>query len=90
MRAGGCPQGEGRATPLRDEAILVVRAPPRSERAESCLARRGLADAPVARRIARQAPQRPALSGYLQQETYVRIYIPCSPREYDNSKEPGA
>ncbi|MGH7226504.1 MAG: hypothetical protein ACRELF_25080, partial [Gemmataceae bacterium] len=69
-------QGEGPQRRYRDEAILVARTPPRSDRAETISqdgvspTRLWLDDLPGTR------PQRPALSGYLQQETYVRIYIP--------------
>ncbi|HTU19126.1 MAG TPA: hypothetical protein VMG10_13785 [Gemmataceae bacterium] len=69
-------QGEGQQRRYRDEAILVARMPPRSDRAES-VAQDGVSptrlwfdDLPGTQ------TQRPALSGYLQQETYVRIYIP--------------
>lgn len=68
--------GEGQQRRYRDEAILVARTPPRSDRAETVArdgvspARLWLDDLPGTR------PQRPALSGYLQQETFVRIYVP--------------
>jgi hypothetical protein len=68
--------GEGQQRRYRDEAILIARTPPRSDRAETVAqdgvspTRLWLDELPGAK------PQRPALSGYLQQETYVRIYIP--------------
>jgi hypothetical protein len=71
-------QGEGQQRRYRDEAILVARTPPRSDRAETVAqdgvspTRLWLDDLPGTQ------PQRPALSGYLQQETYVRIYIPLT------------
>jgi hypothetical protein len=68
--------GEGQQRRYRDEAILVARTPPRSDRTETITqegvspTRLWLDDLPGTQ------PQRPALSGYLQQETYVRMYIP--------------
>jgi hypothetical protein len=68
--------GEGQQRRYRDEAILVARTPPRSGRAETIAqdgvspTRLWLDDLPGTQ------PQRSALSGYLQQDTYVRIYIP--------------
>jgi hypothetical protein len=61
-------QGEGQQRRYRDEAILVARTPPRSDRAETVM-KEGA------------SPTRlwiDYLSGYLQQETYVRIYIPLA------------
>jgi hypothetical protein len=69
-------QGEGQQRRFREEAILVARTPPRNDRAETVAqdgvspTRLWLDELPDAR------SQRPALQGYLQQETYVRIYIP--------------
>jgi hypothetical protein len=69
-------QGEGARRHYRDEVVLVGHTPPRSNRAEAVTkdgvspTRLWLDELPGAQ------PQRPALSGYLQQETYVRIYIP--------------
>jgi hypothetical protein len=69
-------QGEGRERRFRDEVVLVARTPPRTDKAETVTqdgvspSRLWLDDLPGSR------PQRPPLSGYLQQETYVRIYIP--------------
>lgn len=69
-------QGEGQQRRYRDEAILVARTPIRRDRAGAimkdgfCPSRLRLGEAPGPQE------QRPALSGYLQQETYVRIYIP--------------
>jgi hypothetical protein len=68
--------GEGRQRRFRDEAILVAHTPLRNGLAETVAqdgvspSRLWLGELPGAQR------QRPALSGYLQQETYVRIYIP--------------
>ncbi len=69
-------QGEGQQRRYRDEAILVARTPPRSDRAEA-IAQDGVSPARLwLDELPGTQPQRPALSGYLQQETYVRIYIP--------------
>ncbi|MHB1423755.1 MAG: hypothetical protein ACYC3I_11285 [Gemmataceae bacterium] len=68
--------GEGQQRRYRDEVILVARTPPRGDRAEAVAqddvspTRLWLDELPGTRR------QRPAVSGYIQQETYVRIYIP--------------
>jgi hypothetical protein len=59
-------QGEGGQRRFRDEAILVARTPPRHDRTESVTA-----DNASPSRLLLDDP-----SGYLQQETYVRIYIP--------------
>jgi hypothetical protein len=70
------PQGESGQRRFRDEVLLIARTPPRTGRAETVTqdgvspSRLWLDDLPGSR------PQRPGLSGYLQQETYVRIYIP--------------
>ncbi len=72
------PQGEGAQRRYRDEVVLVARTPPRIDRAETVTqdgvspTRLWLDELPGAR------PQRPALSGFLQQETYVRIYVPLT------------
>jgi hypothetical protein len=69
-------QGEGQQRRYRDEAILIARTPPRRDRAETVSqdgvspTRLWLDELPGA------SLQRPTLTGYLQQETYVRIYIP--------------
>lgn len=69
-------QGEGQQRRFRDEAILVARTPPYSGPAETIVqqdvspTRLWLDELPGAQ------PKRPVLPGYLQQETYVRIYIP--------------
>jgi hypothetical protein len=69
-------QGEGQQRRYRDEAILVARTPPRSGRAET-VARDGVSPTRLwLDDLPGTQSQRPALSGYLQQETYVRIYIP--------------
>lgn len=68
--------GEGPQRRYRDEAILVARTPPRHDRSEAISqdgvspTRLWLDELPTP-----QTP-RPPFSGYLQQETYVRIYIP--------------
>jgi hypothetical protein len=68
--------GEGQQRRYRDEAILVARTPPRNDRAETVAAdgvspsRLWIDELPGAQE------KRPDLSGFLQQETYVRIYIP--------------
>jgi len=68
--------GEGQQRRYRDEAILVARTPPRSDRGETVVqagvspTRLWLDELPGIQQ------QRPAVSGYLHQETYVRIYIP--------------
>jgi hypothetical protein len=69
-------QGEGQQRRYRDEAILMARTPPRHDRTEAVMkegvspTRLWLDELPMAK------SQRPDLSGYLQQETYVRIYVP--------------
>jgi hypothetical protein len=68
--------GEGQQRRYRDEAILVARTPPRSDHAE-IIAQDGVSPTRLwLGELPGTQPQRPALSGYLQQETYVRIYIP--------------
>jgi hypothetical protein len=68
--------GEGQQRRYRDEAILVARTPPRSDRAE-IVAQDGVSPTRLwLDELPGAQSQRPALSGYLQQETYVRIYIP--------------
>jgi hypothetical protein len=72
------PQAESGQRRYRDEAVLVARTPPRTGKAETVTqdgdspSRLWLDELPGSR------PQRPALSGYLQQETYVRIHIPLT------------
>jgi hypothetical protein len=69
-------QGEGPQRRYRDEAILVARTPPRSDRAE-IVAQDGVSPSRLwLDELPGTQAQRPALAGYLQQETYVRIYIP--------------
>ncbi len=69
-------QGEGVNMPFRNEAVLVARTPPRSDKAEA-VAQDGVSPSRLwLDHLPGTQPQRPALSGYLQQETYVRIYIP--------------
>jgi hypothetical protein len=69
-------QGEGARRRFRDEVVLVGRTPPRSDEAETVAqdgispTRLWLGELPGTR------SNRPVLTGYLQQETYVRIYIP--------------
>jgi hypothetical protein len=80
-------QGEGRERRYRDEAILVARTPPRSDRAET-VTRDGVSPSRLwLDQLPGAQPQRPPLSGYLQQETYVRIYIPLQPST-NNPKKP--
>jgi hypothetical protein len=62
-------QGEGTRRHYRDEVLLVGRTPPRSDRAET-VTRDGISPSRL------WLDEQPALSGYIQQETYVRIYIP--------------
>lgn len=69
-------QGEGQQRRFRDEAILVARTLPRSDRAET-VAQDGVSPTRLwLDALPGTQAQRPALQGYLQQETYVRIYIP--------------
>jgi len=69
------PQGEGQRR-YRNEVILVGRTPPRIDKAET-VARDGVSPSRLwLDELPGTQPQRPPLSGYLQQETYVRIYIP--------------
>jgi hypothetical protein len=69
-------QCEGQQRRYRDEAILVARTPPRSDRAEMVM-KEGVSPARLwLDALPGTQPQRPKWSGYLQQETYVRIYIP--------------
>jgi hypothetical protein len=68
--------GEGQQRRYRDEAILVARTPTHSGRAET-VAQDGVSPTRLwLGELPGTQPQRPALSGYLQQKTYVRIYIP--------------
>jgi hypothetical protein len=68
--------GEGQQRRYRDEAILIARTPPRNDRAET-VAQNGVSPTRLwLEELPGTQPQRPALPGFLQQETYVRIYIP--------------
>jgi hypothetical protein len=68
--------GEGQQRRFRDEAILVARTPPRNDRAETLL-KDGVSPTLLwLDELPGAQPHRPALTGYLQQETYVRIYVP--------------
>jgi hypothetical protein len=70
------PQGEGPQRRFRDEVILVARTPPRIGKAET-VALDGVSPTRLwLDHLPGTQAQRPPLSGYLQQETYVRIYIP--------------
>jgi hypothetical protein len=68
-------QGEGQQRRFRDEAILVARTPPRNDRAETIM-QEGVSPTRLWLDELPGKQQRPALPGYLLQETYVRIYIP--------------
>lgn len=73
-------EGEGQQRRFRDEAILIARTPPRSGRAET-VSQDGVSPSRLwLDALPGEQPQRPELSGYLQQETYVRIYIPLACR----------
>jgi hypothetical protein len=79
-------QGEGAQRRYRDEAVLVARTPPRSDKAET-VARDGVSPSRLwLDQLPGTEPQRPALAGYLQQETYVRIYIPVQPPTKNRGK----
>jgi len=68
--------GEGQQRRYRDEAILVAHTPTRSNRAET-VSQDGVSPTRLwLNELPGTQAQRPALSGHLQQETYVRIYIP--------------
>ena len=68
--------GEGQQRRYREEAILVARTPPRSGDAEK-IAQEGISPTRLWLDVLPDAQlQRPALPGRLQQETYIRIYIP--------------
>jgi hypothetical protein len=70
--------GEGQQRRYRDEAILVARTPTRSNRADT-VSQDGVSPTRLwLNELPGTQTQRPALSGYLQQETYVRIYIPLT------------
>lgn len=69
-------QGEGQHRRYREEAVLIARTPPRRDRAET-VAQDGVSPTRLwLDELPQPQAQRPPLSGYLQQETYVRIYIP--------------
>jgi hypothetical protein len=81
------PQGEGPRR-YRHEVILVARTPPRIDKAET-VAREGVSPTRLwLDELPGTQPQRPALSGYLQQETYVRIYVPVQPSKPDPARKP--
>ncbi len=68
--------GEGPQRRYRAEAILVARTPPRHDRAET-ISQDGVSPTRLwLDELPETQTQRPPLSGYVQQETYVRIYIP--------------
>jgi hypothetical protein len=69
------PAGEQR---YRDEAILVARAPMLSDRAEA-VTEHGASPSRLWLGALPGEGERPALPGYLTQETYVRVYIPVQP-----------
>jgi hypothetical protein len=69
------PQGEGVGRRYRDEVILIARTPPVSDKAET-VAQNGVSPSRLWLGRLPDGGSRPALSGYLQQETYVRIYVP--------------
>jgi len=70
------PQGEGPQRQYRDEVVLVARTPPRMDSAET-VAQDGVSPSRLwLDQLPGRQAQRPVLSGFLQQETYVRIYIP--------------
>jgi hypothetical protein len=63
----------------RDEIILVARTPSLSDRAETVAQDPGSATRIWLDRLPGGKAQRPALTGYLAQQTYVRAYIPVTP-----------
>jgi hypothetical protein len=70
--------GEGPQRRYRAEAILAARTPPRSDRAET-ISQDGVSPTRLwFDELPNAQGHRPPLSGYLQQETYVRIYIPVA------------
>jgi hypothetical protein len=70
------PSADNLRQGYRDEAILIARTPPRSDKAEA-VTQDGISPTRLwLDHLPGTQPQRPTLSGYLQQETYVRIYIP--------------
>jgi hypothetical protein len=77
-------QGEGVHLPFRNEAVLVARTPPRDDRAET-VTQDGVSPSRLwLDQLPGTQAQRPALSGYLRQETYVRIYIPVQTQNTPN------
>jgi hypothetical protein len=69
----------GRRAAYRDEAILVARTRALSDRAEQVSQDGVSASRLWLNRLPGTAAERPALSGYLNQETFVRVYIPVRP-----------
>lgn len=69
------PSGEGARQRYRKEAVLIGRAPPLSDRAEAAT-QNGVSPSRLWLERLPDSGARPALSGYLQQETYVRIFVP--------------
>jgi hypothetical protein len=61
---------------LRDEAVLIARAPTLNDRAEAVARDPASATRLWLDALPGQRPDRPALSGWLAQETYVVIYVP--------------
>ena len=72
----------------RDEVILVARTPNLSDKAETVAQNPGCATRIWLDRLPDGKNQRPALTGFLAQETYVRAYIPVNPTPDDKARQP--
>jgi hypothetical protein len=78
------PPGEQR---FRHEAILVARTPLLSDRAEA-VSEHGASPSRLWLGRLPDEGERPALPGYLTQETYVRVYIPVQPAARPAPRKP--
>jgi hypothetical protein len=73
------PQGEGKR--YRDEAILVARTPLVYDHAEEVAGHGATATRLWVGRLPGDPGGRPAQSGFMTQETYLRVYIPVRPQQ---------
>jgi hypothetical protein len=73
---------------FREEVILVARTPAVVGRAEAAAQDPGSATRLWLDRLPGSQPDRPALSGYLSQWTFVRIYIPVKPAQTAKPEKP--
>jgi hypothetical protein len=82
------PQGEGAQRQYREEVLLVARTPPRIDKAET-VAQDGVSPTRLwLDELPGPQAQRPMLSGFLQQETYVRIYVPLRSSKPEPARKP--